>query len=64
MKQDVVEVIGTFVVKTSRKPFKSKLKQNTVKGYMIHPLTGKDCYTFIEDDSYVECFRCVKYMPS
>ena len=51
--------------KTSNiKPFKSKLLQNTVKGVTFHeeatkrkttPVYG---FTFEEDDSVVECWRC------
>jgi hypothetical protein len=42
----------------SDKPFKSTLKVNTVKGVIQHPKLNIPCYTFIEDDSYVECRRC------
>lgn len=50
--------IGTLVSKISRKPFKSRNKVNTIKGYVIHPITNKPCYSFKEDLSYVESFRC------
>lgn len=50
--------IGQPVLKDSGKPFKSRLKINTVKGYMIHPITGHECYLFKEDDSYVEQKQC------
>jgi hypothetical protein len=50
--------IGQETVKKSGKPFKSKLKVNTVAGFMVHPKTGRPCYIFLEDDSYVECFMC------
>lgn len=46
------------VRKVSGKPFKSGEKVNTVKGECIHPTTNKECWTFVEDDSYVEKFRC------
>ena len=47
------------VSKISGKPFKSANKINTVSGYMLHPnLNDKMCFTFVEDDSYVECRRC------
>lgn len=47
------------VVKLSGKPFKSGFKINTVKSTdYVHPITGKVCYHFIEDDSYVEIHRC------
>jgi len=47
--------------KTSKfapKPFKSNLKVNTVKGVVVHPVTGRDAFTFVEDDSVVECRIC------
>lgn len=40
------------------KPFKSGLKINTVTGVIPHPITGRDAFTFAEDDSYVECHIC------
>lgn len=45
------------LVRKDKKPFKSKLKVNTVAGFMQHPVTHHMCFTFVEDDSYVECFR-------
>ena len=39
------------------KPFKSGLQVNTIKGVIFHPLLNIPCYTFEEDDSYVECRR-------
>lgn len=52
-------LVGKRVIKHSKKPFKSKLVINTVKAAdFIHPTTGRLCYTFLEDDSYVECCRC------
>ena len=48
------------VQKISTKPFKSGLKINTVKGLTIHPKMKNMCYTFKEDGSYVECWRCKK----
>lgn len=42
------------------KPFKSGLKINTIKGIIQHPiLEGEMAFTFFDDDSYVECRRCV-----
>lgn len=58
--QIVIEPIGTVIVKISGRPFKSSFKQATVKGYIIHPKTKRQCYTFEEDDTYVECLRCIK----
>jgi len=47
---------GTRVWKLSRKPFKSKLQVNTVKGVVDHPyVEGTKGYTFEEDDSIVRC---------
>ncbi len=41
-----------------RQKFKSGLYENTVKDVITHPILGIPAYTFIEDDSYVECRRC------
>ena len=41
-----------------KKKFKSDLYINTVKGVITHPILNVPAYTFIEDDSYVECRRC------
>lgn len=41
------------------KPFKSGFKINTIKGLINHPILNIPAYTFEEDDSYVECRRCV-----
>ncbi len=41
------------------KPFKSGFKVNTIKGVINHPQLNIPAYTFEEDDSYVECRRCV-----
>lgn len=51
-------LFGVKVTKTSPKPFKSRLKVNTVKGMIKHPKLDNWCFTFHEDDSYVECHRC------
>lgn len=50
--------IGSIVIKKSFKPFKSGNKFNTVAGYVDHPILHKPCYTFEEDDSYVEIRLC------
>jgi len=53
------ENIGKKVAKlASGKPFKSRLKVNTVKGIIEHPILEISAYTFEEDESYVECRRC------
>lgn len=53
-------MVGLSVYKwKSRKPFKSGNHVNRIKAAdMIHPFTGRLCFTFHEDDSYVECHRC------
>lgn len=50
--------VGKKVRKTSPKPFKSGLKVNTVKEVVDHPVLHTPAYTFLEDDSIVECRRC------
>lgn len=50
--------IGKKVVKRSRKPFKSGLIEATVKGTCINHNSGKDAFTFEEDDSVVDAFIC------
>jgi hypothetical protein len=49
---------GVRVVKLSGKPFKSGHKINTVKGLTCNPNTECLAYTFIEDDSIVDCKQC------
>lgn len=58
--QEYKTMIGKKVHKFhSKKPFKSGEKINTVKNAThIHERTGRLCYHFEEDESYVECFRC------
>jgi len=51
--------IGKKVRKISGKPFKYGGKISTVRGVVTNPHTGRDAYTFDEDDSYVECKRCL-----
>lgn len=51
--------IGKKVMKTSPKPFKSGKKVNTVKDVVEHPVLKIPAFTFQEDDSVVECRRCV-----
>lgn len=52
-------MIGLKVKKKSGKPFKSRLKVNTVKSVISHPiLHGEEAYTFEEDESYVSCCQC------
>lgn len=61
VKEPITEpekAIGMKVKKGSGKPFKSRLTENTVSGIMTHPLLLIPCFTFLEDDSYVEVRRC------
>lgn len=56
--------IGKKTHKTSKEgrqpnPFKSGFKVNTIKGVIEHPQLKIAAYTFEEDESYVECRRCV-----
>ena len=50
--------IGRRVHKKSWKPFKSGAQIGTITGTTTHPVTGYMCFTFAEDSSYVESFRC------
>lgn len=66
--QTLLENIGKQVKKFSKtgsepKPFKSTKKINTIKGIINHPILNIPAYTFVEDDSYVECRRCVIIDP-
>jgi hypothetical protein len=54
--------IGTKVFKKSCSPFKSGEKIATVKGFTRNEHTDKIAFTFEEDESSVECFRC-KLLP-
>jgi len=50
---------GKKVVKISGKPFKSGLKENTIKDTIPHPKRkGKKAYLFYEDDSFVSIEIC------
>jgi hypothetical protein len=49
--------IGRRVAK-KQKPFKSGNKENTIKGIVNPPTLNVPCFTFEEDESYVECSRC------
>lgn len=51
--------IGKKVTKKTSKPFKSTFQINTIKGVIIHPQLNIPAYTFEEDESYVECRRCI-----
>lgn len=53
------KVTKTYKTGTTPKPFKSGLLVNTVKGIINHPILNIPAFTFEEDDSYVECRRCV-----
>ncbi len=56
--EDYKNNIGSKVSKISDKYFKNKEKIITVKDVVEHPITKKPAYTFYEDPSYVECFKC------
>jgi hypothetical protein len=63
-KEDFKKYLGNKCTKKSfsnynytPKPFKSGKKINTIKGLINHPQLNIPAYTFIEDDSYVECRR-------
>lgn len=43
---------------SSPKPFKSRLRENTVKAVTINPHTNKPAFTFVEDDSIVDAYIC------
>jgi len=65
MKKDKTELevdpqsaIGKKVCKFSGKPFKSRLKDNTVKDVTTNIYTGKIAFTFVEDDSVVDIIKC------
>lgn len=60
MENNKLLPIGSQVRKKSNKPFKSGEKINTIKGYCVHPKLLINCYTFEEDNSYVEVRRCTK----
>ena len=63
--EELSKDIGKKVKKTTHKenvepkPFKSGFKTNTIKGVIEHPILKIAAYTFEEDDSYVECRRCI-----
>ena len=56
---DWMFTIGNKVCKKTGKPFKSTFKENTVRGIINHPEINKPAFVFEEDDSYVECRRCL-----
>jgi len=61
---DYKTMIGKVVTKCTgnanriSKPFKSGLKENTVKDLIINPHTNNIAFTFVEDDSCVDCKIC------
>jgi hypothetical protein len=57
--EDYTKYIGRFVAKTkSNKPFKSGSYINCIAGIINHPILNIPAFTFIDDDSYVECIKC------
>jgi hypothetical protein len=59
MFNSIIYSTGTKVIKLSHKPFKSGSVVNNVKEVVTHVQTGLPGYTFIEDDSVVECRRVI-----
>lgn len=59
-KEDFLKWIGEKVTKISPKPFKSGSKINTVSGITTNLQTGNLAFTFKEDKSSVEIWRCKK----
>ena len=59
-EQEAADLVGKRVEKKSGKPFKSRLKINTVKAVVEHPLKpgGGLAFTFVEDDSVVTASLC------
>lgn len=53
-------MVGAVVHKNTNKPFKSRLRYNTVKGLAKNEQTGIMGFLFEEDDSIVECWRCIE----
>lgn len=49
---------SVFRIGKNPKPFKSGLRENTVKEITECPFTGKVAYTFVEDDSIVRAEIC------
>jgi hypothetical protein len=49
--------------KEKHKKFKSGEYFNTIKDVILHPFLNIPAYTFIEDDSYVECRRVKIWTP-
>ena len=54
--------IGKLVCKP-KKPFKSGNRYNTVTGIVNHPILNIPAFTFLEDDSIVECRKCTIKEP-
>jgi len=57
IETDYSPYVGKKVIKAN-KPFKSGNKINTVLSVTEHPMLHIPAFTFIEDDSIVECRRC------
>jgi hypothetical protein len=57
--EECYRMIGSRVRKRSNKPFKSTTKVNRVKSIVIHEQSGLFGFKFEDDDSVVECWRCV-----
>lgn len=61
LKEFLVSLKGIRVTKKSRNPFKSTFKVNTVKDVIINKFTNQFAFTFLEDDSFVNCSQCLLY---
>lgn len=59
---DFSTYIGCIVIKKSKLPFKSGSIYARVKGITINSYSGNEGFSFYEDDSIVDCFRC-KLVP-
>jgi len=55
----VLPFAGKKVMKKSKRPFKSGEKVNTVANVCSDIYLKRLCFTFEEDDSHVECHRCI-----
>jgi hypothetical protein len=53
------ENVGKKVIKINSKPFKSDRTINTVKTVIEHAMLRTPAYTFEEDNSIVECRKCI-----
>jgi hypothetical protein len=59
--ENILEYVGLIgkKVRKAKKPFLSGLQINTVKGIVIEQHINRYGFIFEEDESVVECWRCV-----